>query len=429
MVPNGARYAGIVRRAAKVCVVPLAAWLALVPHPTAADKVSEKSAQTEELAGSRARTRFVIALERRVDFQVFSLQNPNRVIVDLPDLKVELPTISGEQPVGLVKSFRGGLAAPGKMRVVIDVTDPVVVESAKLEPVKDSRQQRLVLEIVPAGDKSASKRPFATASIGNAGLAAIQPPLPRPAVRPDARARLSWKPLIVLDPGHGGHDSGAMRNGTVEKDVVLAFGKALRDRLNATGRYKVLMTRDNDKFVPLEERREFAEEHRAALFIAIHADYVTRSNVRGATIYSLREGVANELARSSRGESSEDLLTPKDLATVKAIGADAGAVRSILADLVHRETQTTKERTGTFVKSVIEYMGQSTELKESPDRSAAFAVLRTAQVPAVLIELAYVSNKQDAELLKSVQWRGKVADSITTAIDNYFSHQVTRLPM
>ena len=409
--------------------MPLAAWLVLVPHPTAANKLAEKPAQTEELVGSRARTRFVIALERKADFQVFSLQNPNRVIVDLPDLKVELPAISGDQPVGLVKSFRGGLAAPGKMRVVIDVTDSVVIETAKLEPVKDSRQQRLVIEIVPADDKSAAKRPFATASIGKAGLATIQPPVPRPAVRPDARAQRAWRPLIVLDPGHGGHDSGAMRNGTVEKDVVLAFGKALRDKLNATGRYKVLMTRDNDTFVPLEERREFAEDHKAALFIAIHADYVTRSNVRGATIYSLREGVANELARSPGGESSADLLTPKDLATVKAIGADAGAVRNILADLVHRETQATKERTGTFVKSVIEYMGQSTELKESPDRSAAFAVLRTAKVPAVLIELAYVSNKQDAELLKSDQWRGKVADSITTAIDNYFSHQVARLPM
>ena len=102
----------------------------------------------------------------------------------------------------------------------------------------------------------------------------------------------------MLDPGHGGHDSGADRHGTVEKEVVLAFGKALRDKLNATGRYKVLMTRDNDTFLPLEERREFAEEHKAALFIAIHADYVTRANVRGATIYSLREGVANDLARS-----------------------------------------------------------------------------------------------------------------------------------
>jgi N-acetylmuramoyl-L-alanine amidase len=96
---------------------------------------------------------------------------------------------------------------------------------------------------------------------------------------------------------------------------------------------------------------------------------------------------------------------------------------------VQRETLATKDRTGTFVKSVIEYMGQSTELKDSPDRSAAFAVLKTAKVPAVLIELAYVSNKEDAALLKSDKWRTKVADSIVTAIDNYFSHQVARLPM
>lgn len=134
-------------------------------------------------------------------------------------------------------------------------------------------------------------------------------------------------------------------------------------------------------------------------------------------------------SRSARGETSEDLLSSSQLATMKAIGSDASAVRNILADLVQRETLATKDRTGTFVKSVIEYMGQSTELKDSPDRSAAFAVLKTAKVPAVLIELAYVSNKEDAALLKSDKWRAKVAASIVTAIDNYFSHQVARLPM
>jgi N-acetylmuramoyl-L-alanine amidase len=410
--------------------MPLAAWLALA-IPAHGTGKSGQAKQTEELAGNKARTRFVVVLEKSATFQVFSLQNPNRVIVDLPDIKVQLPAISSSEPVGLVKGFRGGLAAPGKMRVVIDVTDPVIVETSRLEPGKDSKEKRLVLEIVPAmGAKTAAGvQPLATASLSSAGLTAIQPPLPRPAQNPGARAAKSWKPVIVLDPGHGGHDSGAMRNGAVEKEVVLAFGKTLRDKLNATSRYKVLMTRDSDTFIPLEERREFAEEHQAALFIAIHADYVPRSNVRGATIYSLREGVANELARSVRGESSEDLLSSKQLAAVKATGSDAGAVRNILADLMQRETQATKDRTGTFVKSVIEYMGQSTELKDTPDRSAAFAVLRTAKVPAVLIELAYVSNAQDAALLKSEKWRGNVADSIVTAIENYFSHQVARLPM
>ena len=427
MVPTRARHAILMGRTAKLFFLPAVTWLALAGPAVASGKPAVKAAQAEDVAGSRTRTRFVVALERVAEFQVFSLQNPNRVIIDLPDIKVQLPSMPEREGVGLVKSFRGGLAAPGKMRVVIDVTDPVIVETAKLEPGKAGGPQRLIVEIVPAeGAKTTSPRPFATASLGNAGLATIQPPVPRPAQRRTAR---TWKPVIVLDPGHGGSDSGAERNGAVEKEVVLAFGKTLRDKLNATGRYKVLMTRDTDTFIPLEERREFAEEHQAALFIAIHADYVARSNVRGATIYSLREGVANNLARSSRGETSDDLLTSNQLATMKAIGSDAGAVRNILADLVQRETLATKDRTGTFVKSVIEFMGQSTELKDSPDRSAAFAVLKTAKVPAVLIELAYVSNKEDAALLKSDKWRAKVADSIATAIDNYFSHQVARLPM
>jgi N-acetylmuramoyl-L-alanine amidase len=429
MVPTGARCVGVIRRTAKVCFVPLAAWLALVPIAAGANQPAEPGAVSDTIAGSRARTRFVIALDHATDFQVFSLRNPNRVIIDLPEVNVQLPSLPGDQPVGLVKSFRSGLAAAGKMRVVIDVTDPVVVETTRLEPPKEGRRPRLVLEIVPANTAAVRKQPLEKAKLAHIGLGAIQPPVPRPAERPEVRAARMYRPLIVLDPGHGGYDSGALRNGTVEKDVVLAFGKALHKKLEDTGRYRVLMTRDKDEFIPLEERREFAERHKAALFIAIHADYVNRSNVRGATIYSLREGVANELARSARGERSADLLSGRELAAVKGMGDDAGAVRSILADLVERETQVTKERTSSFVKSVIEYMGQSTELKDEPDRSAAFAVLRTAKVPAVLIELAYVSNKQDAELLKSDRWRSKVADSITTAIDNYFSHQLARLPM
>lgn len=428
MVPTRAQYATtVVGRAAKLILLPAVTWLALAGPVNASGKPAAATTPAEDVAGSNSRTRFVVALEKAADFQVFSLQNPNRVIIDLPDVKVQLPAMPDKEGVGLIRSFRGGLAAPGKMRVVIEVTGPVIVETAKLEPGKGGGSQRLVIEIVPAaGAMGVSPRPFATASLANAGLGAIQPPVPRPARRRTAR---TWKPVIVLDPGHGGHDSGAERHGTVEKEVVLAFGKTLRDRLNATNRYKVLMTRDTDAFIPLEERREFAEEHQAALFIAIHADYVSRSSVRGATIYSLREGVANNLARSARGETSEDLLSSSQLATMKAIGSDASAVRNILADLVQRETLATKDRTGTFVKSVIEYMGQSTELKDSPDRSAAFAVLKTAKVPAVLIELAYVSNKEDAALLKSDKWRAKVAASIVTAIDNYFSHQVARLPM
>jgi N-acetylmuramoyl-L-alanine amidase len=394
-------------------------------HPGASKHAS--AAPTHDLRGNRARTRFVIGLDRPVDFQVFALPDPNRVIVDLGDVRLDLPTISGEEPVGLVKSFRGGLASAGKMRVVIDVTEPVIIEKAELEGTRDRSGPRLVLDIVPA--YKAARKPFDSSQRSSAGLGSLQPPVPRPAERPEVRAARSYKPVIVLDPGHGGYDSGAQRNGTIEKDVVLAFSLVLRDQLNATGRYKVLMTRDTDEFIPLSERREFAERNQAALFIAIHADYAG-SDARGATIYSLREGVANELRRSATGEVVNTVLSDSELKALrKGNEHDYTAVKGILADLAQREVLVTKERTSVFARSVIEYMGTSTNMMSNPDRSAAFAVLRTAKVPAVLMELAYVTNKQDAAQLRSTEWRNKVSRSIVTAIDNYFSHQLARLPM
>jgi N-acetylmuramoyl-L-alanine amidase len=374
--------------------------------------------------GNSQATRFVVGLERRAEFQVFSLQNPNRVIVELSEVRMRLPEPTGDKPVGLVKSFRGGLSAPGQSRIVIDVTAPVVVERKFIEPSPDGTGLQLVLDIVPATavvKEVSTPRPTLKMASYGLGASDVQPPLPKPAERPDVRAASSYRPVVVIDPGHGGHDSGAEKNGIKEKDVVLAFGKNLRDKLAASGRYKVLMTRESDVFVPLDERRAFAEKHRAALFIAVHADDAN-AQARGATIYSLRESVAEALRRSAKGEASSHTLSGAELAALQRSG-DADAVRRILADLVESEVDITKERTGVFTRSVIEYMGQTTNLKDDPERSAAFRVLKTAQVPAVLIELAYVSNREDAALLKSDSWRDKVSESIMEAIDNYFSNQ------
>lgn len=378
------------------------------------------------------KTRFVIALERKVDYQVQSLPNPNRVIVDLPTVKLQLPPSLTGDPVGIVSGFRAGLGAPGKMRVVINVTEPVVVDKSEILEGGGSGPVLLSLEISPVATDINSLLQAAVAMpssvVQRASISgAIQPPVPRRAERPDKRAANAYKPLIVLDPGHGGHDSGATRNGIVEKDVVLAFARTLRDQLRASGRYRVSMTREDDTFVPLEERREFAEERKAALFIAIHADYAT-SRARGATIYSLRDSVANSLAASARRESANEALSDTELAALKGIGRQGTAVKSILADLVGREVESTRDRTNIFARAVIENMGRSTNMNENPDRNAAFQVLKTAKVPAVLIELAYVTNRADAAQLRSEAWRGNVARSIRSAIDNYFSHQAARLP-
>lgn len=423
---------------ARAFLTSLAAALAAVPV-LADEQVAEAAPRQDMLAVAAPkpvpaiapqteRTRFIVGLDRKAEFQVFSLANPNRVVVELPDVELQLPEQSGEKSVGLVKSFRGGLAAPGKTRVVIDVTQPVIVESAKLEKDKTGAW-RLSLDILPvdAALKSGTKKGLSPAPLGLGG-SGLQPPTPKRAESPKQRAAKAFKPIIVLDPGHGGMDSGAMKFGTVEKDVVLAFAHVLREQLEATGRYKVLMTRDKDIFVELDERVAYGERNNANLFIAVHADYAG-TKARGATIFTLRDGVAKALERNASNNAGDKVMSERDIDTVKQTSGDVDTVRDILTDLAERDVKLTHERTSVFAKSVIETMGESTPMRHDPDQQAAFRVLKTAQFPSVLIELAYVSNKQDANNLKSDEWREKVSDSIVSAVDNYFGNQLARMPM
>lgn len=392
-----------------------AAVLPCLPHAALAAPTNPKA------AAELAPTRFVVALESAVEFEVLSLSNPNRVIVELPEVRMRLPAVADDSPTGLVKSFRGGLSAPGRSRIVIEVRAPVVVERSGLE--KNGRSHHLVLDLVPAAPGKAPAQAQARASYLKA-----QPPLPRPAMRPEEIAAKAYKPVIVIDPGHGGDDSGAIKNGIVEKDAVLAFSLALRDKLDASGLYRVVMTRDTDVFITLDARREIAERNKAALFIAVHADYAG-SHARGATIYSLTDSTADALQRSASKDVVQSVLTGSELAAVQSIAGDAGAIKAMLADLAQYEVAGNKVRTSTFAREVIEFMSASTSMRENADREANFRVLKTAKVPSVLIELAYVTNAQDAQNLKSAKWRDKVSESIATAIVNYLSKPIARAPM
>jgi len=427
---------GVLVALALICVrTPLQAqYLNLAAAPATQEGIRAPSPPKAKLLGNSSRTRFLVGLPEATEFEVFSLSHPNRVIVELAETKLRLPAQPNGRPVGLIKSFRAGLSAAKRSRIIIYVTEPVIVSSARIEKARDGRNQELIVEIVPfapvtgsisakAESKPIPPPPFAL------GAAGLQPPLPRPAVSPEVLAEKAFKPVIVIDPGHGGHDSGAEKNGLVEKDIVLAFGKILRDKLNATGRYKVFMTRDTDEFIPLGDRVTFAERHRANLFMAIHCDYAGRSGANGATIYSLRESVAKRLRSSAKGEISSNLLSSDEVEAVKEASGDVDVVKKILADLAGREVDVTRDRTSVFARSVIAMMGTSTNLRNDPDQQASFRVLKTAQFPSVLIELAYVTNKEDAKNLISDSWRDKVSDSILTAVENYFGSQLAQLPM
>lgn len=399
--------------------------------PTSAQEQARLQERTgSKLQGNQLRTRFVVGLPKHAEYEVFSLNNPNRVIVELGATRLRLPAHPKGKAVGLIKGFRAGLSGKDRSRIVIDVTEPVVVANAKMEKVEGGKGQILTIEIVRVGGvtKSIRKKPFPkpTYSLGAMGL---QPPLPRPAVHPDVRAEKAFKPIIVIDPGHGGLDTGAKKNGAVEKEITLAFGKLLAEKLKATGRYKVLMTRDTDVFVPLGDRVAFGERNKANLFISVHCDYANRGGANGATIYSLRESVAKRLRRSAKGKTAKTVLSTAEVEIVKKASGDVGLVKGILADLARREVEATRDRTSVLARSVIAMMGASTKMRSDPDKQASFRVLKTAQFPSILIELAYVTNKKDARNLQSKSWRNKVSASILTAVDGYFSNRLAQLPM
>ncbi len=378
------------------------------------------------------RTRFVIELERAAKFEVFSLVEPNRVVLQLPTMGMRLPSVAGKTSGSLVTAVRSGRSGSNRTRIVIQVAAPVIVENAHVLPGRNGAPAQLNLDIVPMQvRKSFASLTPATARSSNLGAGRLQPPVPRKATSLKQRIERTHKYKIVIDPGHGGHDSGAKKNGIKEKNVVLAFAQMLRAKLQTTGRYQVYMTRSDDRFITLKGRRKFAERHNADLFISVHADYARRTSASGATIYSLRKRVAERLKKSAKKQvRAEALLSKRDLQVLKSpyVSANAGTLKKILTDLAWRDVEHTRYQTQTFSQTVIKHMGRSTEMRSRPHRTAAFRVLKTATMPAVLIELAYVSNPQDARRLASTTWRDSVSTSIVSAVNNYFD-DVGRLPM
>jgi len=379
------------------------------------------------------RTRMVIELERKAKYKVFSLVSPNRVVLQLPTMRTKLPIVepqTTDKPTTLITAVRSGKSGPGQTRVIFNVAAPVIVENAQMKSLPNGKGAQLTLDIVPSDIRKEIVNAESLASGFSLGGARVKPPMPQAAAKPKDIELRSHKHIIVLDPGHGGQDSGAKKHGVKEKNVVLAFALKLREHLNATGRYKVLMTRSSDEFITLSNRRKFAERHKAALFISIHADYA-KSQASGATIYSLRKSVAEALKKSTkRNVARRTLLTAKERQNLKnlKLASSAKTLGSILEDLAQRDVEATAFQTNKFTETVIRHMGQTTTMRSRPHRTAAFRVLKTATMPAVLIELAYVSNRNDARRLKSVEWRTKVSTSIARAVDRYFAG-VQRLPL
>lgn len=377
------------------------------------------TATAVDVSGTGKRTTFRVDMSEGVTAEIFTLANPYRVIVDLPDVTFELPDGTGQKAVGLVKAFRYGLFAERKARMVVDTDGPVRVERAAMA---DNGKGGIVFsfDLVATAPESFGQGTGAKHS-------EKQQPKATPPAAPQPPATAKEKPVVIIDPGHGGIDGGATGvSNTLEKAVVLSVAKELERALLATGRYEVVLTRKSDVFISLDQRLALSEKVGADLFLSLHADSLADQTgvqrIRGATVYTLSERASDEQARRmAEKENSADLAAGLDTAKTET----DGLVRNILFDLMKRETA---NFSADLSNTLVRQMKRKINLSRDPQRSAAFKVLKQTTCPSVLIELGYLSSAEDEQLLNSPAWQRDAATAIASAVNDFFAKRKTPAP-
>jgi N-acetylmuramoyl-L-alanine amidase len=383
-------------------------------------------AETPIVIGARVgeekdRTRFVIELSDPVPIRTFLLSGPNRIVIDMPAVQWHLDPMR-ERGVGAVKSYRYGLFRSENSRFVIDLTKPVTLSDALVLPPERGYGYRVVIDLFPTTqakfDEAAGWPQDLKAKETAAEHLASLAPVPRKTI-----GGAGQRKVVIIDPGHGGLDSGTNGvNGLLEKDVVLDAGLRLARTLEKSGSYIVHLTRDSDIYVPLSERVGIARSWHADLFISLHADSNPDSSVSGLSIYTLSSSASDrEAAALARKENQSDVIAGVDL------GGENSQVAPILIDLAQRDTL---NRSSRFALTALDRLSNTTDiLGRDPHRSAGFVVLKAPDVPAVLIELGYLSNARDAARMATASWRDGVANAIAAAVERQFSTQAALEPL
>ena len=386
----------------------------------AASLVVAVDARVEEFSGG---ARLVFDLSGTVEAYAFVLADPDRVVIDLPEVNFQINPPAARHSTGrsvkpsLIQTYRFGALGAGRSRIVIDLTGPARIIRADSQKIGQGDPSRLVIELKPTDRAS-----FAAAAQAGARTPApkLQPATPELPAKPAASES---RPLIVLDPGHGGIDAGAS-SGTsaIEKSIVFDFARSLAQRLEAGGHYRVILTRNSDVFVSLADRVQVARDAHAALFVSIHADTLAgATEVQGATIYTLAEKATDaEAGRIADKENQSD-----SVAGVVS-GDDTGDVNDILFELTRRETRAYSHL---FARTLVGVWQGEGRLNKNPQRAAGFKVLRAPDVPSVLVELGYLSSQRDVADLSSQAWREKTAETITRSINGFFASRSADAPV
>ncbi|MES2337721.1 MAG: N-acetylmuramoyl-L-alanine amidase [Pseudomonadota bacterium] len=368
------------------------------------------------ISGDRIVLRFD---ERVVQASAFVLSAPQRIAIDIGGVGPG----TASRPDGAVARVRQGVQGDGA-RIVLDLATPAIVTEGnfaadgrtltlQLRTVDDARFARAAAEkrlsFLPPFSYVAAAAPSRAHSVSMTIPAATRA-LPLPRVAGDAD-----RPLVVIDAGHGGHDPGAISpDGRLyEKDLTLKVAKAIRDELVSSGRARVALTRDDDRYLVHRERFEIARRMGAALFISIHCDSAGNTEATGATVYTLSEVASDkEAARLAARENKSDIIAGIDL------GEATPDISSILIDLTQRETMNTS---ASFARLLGREARPLMPTKASFHRMASLLVLKAPDVPSILFETGYISNQRDADFLNSREGRQKVAESVRRAVEVHFA--------
>ncbi|KGF67492.1 hypothetical protein LL06_21975 [Hoeflea sp. BAL378] len=351
------------------------------------------------IAGDDNRVRLVLDFERKPDFALRYLENPDRVVIDLPETVFAFPD-DALQPRGLVSSLRYGSSGEGRARMVFELAAPARMELVEATEEAEGSIHRLVFDAV-AIDRAA----FSTRVAESVWSDSAKDPAKTDASPSDTLT-------IVIDAGHGGIDGGAEGPaGSMEKDVTLAFAEAFKAALEQEDGIRVAMTRTDDSFLSLSARVRKAREEQADLLISLHADSINIKSLRGATVYTLSDKASDALAQSLADQESGDE------AIVGASLDDAPeAVAAILVDLARTETRVFS--TG-LARQVLQSFEGQVKLINNPLRHAGFRVLQAPDVPSVLVEMGYLSNREDEKLLTDEEWRQDTARLLAQSVQNY----------
>lgn len=405
-------HSGGFMRVAKILLILVASIFAAMPAYAQVESIEDYPDVVDaRVSTTPERARLIIDLSGPTEFAIASLDKPDRIAIDVKafDLKILAPAdVAGK---GIVASYTIEMAEKGRARTTLTLSQPAQVQQAYILDAVADQPARLVVDIIPATAEEFAGKVAAdlAASVANQG----QVPATASTDPGTHAAETETRPLVVIDPGHGGIDNGATApNGVHEKAITLAFALQLQKVLIDSGRFDVALTREDDTYLTLNERVDLARKNKADLFISLHADTFQQPEIRGASVYTRDENATDVLDKVlADGENRYDIVAGL------AVPQSEPAVMDILVDLMRRET---RKSSYLAAEAIIRQLEPSVALRRFPVRQADFFVLQAPDVPSILVELGFLSNAADIANLQKSDWRDRVVDALARGIADYF---------